>query len=239
MLVPHFIRKQFDKLHCCYVTLLEIGGSHAHRLRALIEHLGLITLIITDLDSVEGAGHHKAVPPARKQNQITRNSTLKTWHPVLQPIDDLLDVKAADKVKTYPAMPLFSVRVAYQVPVIVKMSAATGEVEALSTTFEDALVFENLQLFRTLPDHDGMTLFINAAKAATDPTDLSKALFEILKDLDKATFALDLLWLKEPNDLKVPRYIREGLVWLEAQLTKRQSDDSKAISTTAAAGVAA
>ena len=52
MLVPHFIRNHYEKLHSCYVTLLEVGGSHAHRLRPLIEHLGLNTFIITDLDAV-------------------------------------------------------------------------------------------------------------------------------------------------------------------------------------------
>ena len=53
MLVPHFIRNNYEKLYTCYVTVLEIGGSHAHRLAPLIQHLGLNTLIITDLDAVE------------------------------------------------------------------------------------------------------------------------------------------------------------------------------------------
>ena len=48
MLVPHFIRHHFKKLSESYVSLLEIGGSHAHRLKPLIEHLGLTSLIITD-----------------------------------------------------------------------------------------------------------------------------------------------------------------------------------------------
>jgi len=40
MLVPQFIRKHFEVLHRQYVTVLEIGGSHAHRLRLLTETLG-------------------------------------------------------------------------------------------------------------------------------------------------------------------------------------------------------
>lgn len=32
MLVPNFIRAHYDELNQCYITLLEIGGSHAHRL---------------------------------------------------------------------------------------------------------------------------------------------------------------------------------------------------------------
>ena len=53
ILVPFFVRHHADlaALHESYITWLEIGGSHAHRLRGLIEHLGLTTLIITDLDA--------------------------------------------------------------------------------------------------------------------------------------------------------------------------------------------
>ncbi len=45
-----------------YPLKVEIGGSHAHRLKKLIEHLGLDTLVITDIDAkererAEGASH--------------------------------------------------------------------------------------------------------------------------------------------------------------------------------------
>src|SRR5690606_18046212 len=62
MLVPNFIRAHYDELNQCYITLLEIGGSHAHRLRPLIEHLGLLTLVITDLDTLTGTGGTSAQP---------------------------------------------------------------------------------------------------------------------------------------------------------------------------------
>ena len=39
MLVPHFIKQHYQRLDERYITMLEIGGSHAHRLRPLIEHL--------------------------------------------------------------------------------------------------------------------------------------------------------------------------------------------------------
>lgn len=32
MLVPNVIRAHYDELNQCYITLVEIGGSHAHRL---------------------------------------------------------------------------------------------------------------------------------------------------------------------------------------------------------------
>ena len=65
MLIPHFIKKHYEKLNSCYISILEIGGSHAQTLRPLIEQLGIVTLIITDLDSE----HDKVkVQPEKKKN---------------------------------------------------------------------------------------------------------------------------------------------------------------------------
>lgn len=54
ILLPHFL-KYFKKgeLFRSYIAILEIGGSHAFRLRELIECLGLPTLIITDIDAAQ------------------------------------------------------------------------------------------------------------------------------------------------------------------------------------------
>lgn len=80
ILLPHFIVKEFKELSQSYVTLLEIGGSHAHRLQPLIEKLGLISLVVTDLDATESTAR-SAVPPARGAQQTSRNATLITWIP--------------------------------------------------------------------------------------------------------------------------------------------------------------
>jgi predicted ATP-dependent endonuclease of OLD family len=55
MLVPHFIRFKYPQLNQCYITMLEIGGSHAHRLRPLIDELKLLTVVITNLDAGNAA----------------------------------------------------------------------------------------------------------------------------------------------------------------------------------------
>jgi predicted ATP-dependent endonuclease of OLD family len=49
ILTPHFVREhdEFKDLRECYITWLEIGGSHAHRLRGLIECLALPTLNVS------------------------------------------------------------------------------------------------------------------------------------------------------------------------------------------------
>ncbi|WP_336718004.1 ATP-dependent nuclease [Asaia bogorensis] len=54
ILLPQMIAKVAPRLQSTYLTLLEIGGAFGHKFKALIEFLGLTTLIITDLDSVIG-----------------------------------------------------------------------------------------------------------------------------------------------------------------------------------------
>jgi predicted ATP-dependent endonuclease of OLD family len=63
MLVPYFIHNHFGGLTQRYITLLEIGGSHANQLKPLIESLGLTTLIVTDIDAGAPEGRHRAVAP--------------------------------------------------------------------------------------------------------------------------------------------------------------------------------
>jgi predicted ATP-dependent endonuclease of OLD family len=221
VLVPQFVRQHFPQLDQCYITWLEIGGSHAHRLRPLIEHLGLLTLVITDLDACDPADSNSSRQPKRKAKQDTNNQTLKSWLPITTSIDALLDKKSEDKIQMHDA--LFSVRVAYQCPVKIKLDG-TNEVEALANTLEDALVFENLELFRTL---DGTGLIAKFRKAVVDSSDaatLGQTMFDALKKGKKAEFALDLLDLETPKELKPPAYISEGLTWLQDQLRNKQAE---------------
>ncbi|MBA2116843.1 ATP-dependent nuclease [Bremerella alba] len=118
--VPHFIKHHFETLHKSYVTLLEISGSHSHRLSPLIEALGLITLAITDLDSVDPANHRKKAIPKKGAKLVTSNPTLKAWHPKKDSIDDLLALSDQSKIKTYEEVPLFAFRVAYQTSVSIE-----------------------------------------------------------------------------------------------------------------------
>ena len=222
MLVPHFIRDHFPRLNQCYITMLEIGGSHAHRLQPLIEHLGLTTLIITDIDGAEPTDKHAAAQPQRGKNLVTGNSTLKTWLPIKTLIDELLDLPESEKIKEYD--PFFSIRVAYQIPVRVKFSDDAAPVEALSNTFEDALVFENTTLFKNLEGNGLIKKISTAIDLHSTPYALGEAMFVALKNAKKAEFALDLLDLPESSPLQMPTYINEGLSWLESQLKRKQGE---------------
>jgi hypothetical protein len=59
---------------------------------------------------------------------------------------------------------------------------------------------------------------------------LGAKLFESLKAKGKAELALDLLEIKDPEKLKPPAYIREGLLWLADQLGKRNQELGLAVS---------
>lgn len=220
MLVPHFIRHHFSHLHQCYLTLLEIGGAHAHRLEPLLKHLGLPTLVITDLDAQVSGG--AATQVKRGQGQVTNNTTLRSWVPKVAEVDDLLDLDADRRVLAFDD--LSAVRVAYQLPVQVTVSEAAGAraEDALPYTFEDALVFANLPVFRALDGTGLVKKFKDGIQKSATAAELGASLFESLKTGKKAEFALDVLALQDPAKFVVPNYIAEGLTWLETQLTKRQ-----------------
>jgi hypothetical protein len=219
ILVPNFVNyhPEFEKLSESYVTWLEIGGSHAHKLRSLIERIGLTTLVITDIDSCNAAG--ASAPPVRSTGCTTRNATLRTWWPVINDLDPLLDKPENEKVKIYAAEN-FSVRVAYQAPIQATFKGTTAE--ALSYTLEDAIVMANLDLFETLPGSGLIAKFRAAITVSGDLNALSGALKTAIEGGGKAEFALDLLEIEDPLSLKPPVYIRDGLLWLATQLEHKQ-----------------
>jgi predicted ATP-dependent endonuclease of OLD family len=57
LLLPQMIEMTAPRLRSCYLTILEIGGAFAHRFRELIGFLGITTLVVTDIDSVDGSSH--------------------------------------------------------------------------------------------------------------------------------------------------------------------------------------
>lgn len=219
ILVPHFVgfRPEFEKLKESYITWLEIGGSHAHKMRSLIEKIGLTTLVITDIDSCNAKG--ASAPPVRGAGCTTRNTTLRKWCPAIDELDPLLDKPEDEKVKVY-ANEKFSVRVAYQSPITMQFKGETAE--ALSYTLEDAVVMANLDLFEKLKGTGLIAKFRKAIVDSADLTALGIALKAALKDGDKAQFALELLEIEDPVSLKPPAYIKEGLLWLAAQLEREQ-----------------
>ena len=218
MLVPHFIRYKFPKLDQNYISLLEIGGSHAHRLKPLLETLELLSLVITDLDSISETGTAK-VPPERNKKYRTGNTTLKEWIPKKEALDDILDCTDDNKQTGNE-----QIRVAYQCPIKLTYKDDSDEEEAISYTFEDSLALTNLKLFRDYQDPKGLLKKLTNALGKDTLYDASKEMFDSLEAGSKAEMALELLYLTEPSDLEPPTYISDGLKWLEGKLTEKKQD---------------
>lgn len=215
ILLPHFIRNHFKSLVIGYIAILEIGGSHAHRLQPLLEDLGITTLIITDLDSIDTTG--RSVLPELGKSYATKNTTLKKWLPAKQSVDEL--VLAKDEEKTSLKFPT---RVAYQYSIIAKGKQDPAAKDVIPYTFEVALAFENLEFFQNAK---GNGLFKNFKTAANETTveKINENLFTLLKNAKKAELALDILFNEESHNLNPPQYIKDGLNWLQERLSENGS----------------
>ena len=111
----------------------------------------------------------------------------------------------------------YQIRIAYQTPI--KICYQNKEIEALSRTFEDSLIYSNWDTFKGMSVSDPGQL-IKKLKEGLDNEDsfetIKSKIFESLKQSDvKAEFALDLIYSIGPNMMVVPQYIDKGLKWLE------------------------
>lgn len=225
MLVPHFIRNRYKELNQRYISMLSIGGRHSHRLSPLINKLCLPTLIITDLDSVDPNDGNRKVRPERNKKFVTTNYALTKWLVKENCLDKLYDLAEANKIFTYTDPYEHQIRIAYQTPI--SLDYQGSEVEALPRTFEDSIIYTNLEMLGTVSDDEnGLIKKIKAEIASKKPfDDLHKSIYDLLRDgssSQKAEFALDLIYAIDPADLTIPAYIAEGLEWLQNLLHREE-----------------
>lgn len=229
MLVPLFIERDFPKLAKKYVSFLDIGGSHAHRLKPLVERLGIPTIVITDLDPVlptrtdKGRLVRAAVHIAGQEKLECGNDTLTSWHPMLAEFQAFGKPTPAQLVWTSDTGA--QVRFAWQLPV----AAAS---EQWPSSFEDSLVLSNIDWFKALEEevdpitaakvkHRGtLAKVIGLVLDYPDHAELLKELHAMLRgSFSKGDFAATLFErLNAGQDLKCPAYITDALTWLSGQL---------------------
>ena len=222
MLLPHFIHSKYPKLNQMYISILEINGRHSHRLKKLIETIGIDTLIVTDLDTASSEGKHAAVEPKRNENQITTNYSITNWIMHEKQIDFLLDNDNESKVILADNEFNSSIRIAYQIPIEINYN--DEKKEALTSTFEDSIIYSNLELFKNIEDKElYLNIISNIIKSATGFEDMHSKIYEEIRktSFKKAEFALDLIYLIDPEKIVVPNYIDDGLNWLESQLLSK------------------
>lgn len=170
-----------------YITIMEVGGAHAHKFRALLKFIEVPTLVITDLDAVGADGKMCRVADGTR----TSNATLKSWLPGKTALTDVQAAVAADKTDG-------TVRIAYQI--------AEDATLPCARTFEEAFIYCNADwLIRC-----GGGLPVTASTVARScAADLVRDAYEIQPA--KVDFALDLM---VTEGWETPRYIAEGLAWL-------------------------
>ncbi|HHQ4925370.1 TPA: AAA family ATPase [Aeromonas veronii] len=231
MLVPLFMERDFKVLNSRYISFLDIGGSHAHRLKPLVEKLRIPTVIITDIDPAEEKEGKvkKNGEPTKKLVAVANtgqvglhcgNPTLRNWHPKLQRLEDFKN-PTDDQLVWNGAADCF-VRFAWQLPV----AEADNN---WPSTFEDALVLTNVPWFKGLideleeevePPTGALGSVAKRAAKASNNQELLSALHTLMHNsFDKGDFAASIFeQLSSGESVKCPKYIADALTWLQAQL---------------------
>lgn len=229
ILVPSFLIKAGLDSH--YISVIEVNGRHAHSFRSLINKIGIPTLIVTDIDATEtieedGKEKHKAVITAKGKGYKTGNPSILNWLPGKDLIDDLFALTGNDKT-------IDNVRLAFQTPISVQWDKENKEyAEICPYTFEDALIFTNLELFRQegLKKMGAITTISNLLKKNHDAENLQKSIFDKLESkggFQKADFANSLLYKDDFCEIIAPDYIQEGLEWVKKCLDSNGINDGK------------
>jgi predicted ATP-dependent endonuclease of OLD family len=218
LLLPLFVEKSAQPLLSRYVSILEVGGAHIHRFLPLLKFLGLQTLLITDIDSVDPNNNRGGCATWLKDAE-TGNSLLRNHFPKLKKISELEALDASNKEKSLCHETGAKLRVAYQHPLEIKIGNETST-EFFGRTFEEQFAFEN---FDWLQEEKQKNLGLS-----TDDATLAERCNElhlrVRKDFKKADFALELMSL-EKSQWNTPRYIGDGLSWLSDQLAEDVNDE--------------
>ena len=203
LLLPKMVEKEAKELKYCYLTVLEVGGAYAHRFAELFKFIGIPYLIITDCDSVDPNNSRKSCR-ADKLGAKTSNACLKFFYD-----KDITVEQLNNKVEAEQILADSCCYLTFQKPVSVDGYQKDKKMHA--RTFEEAFIYENLDLFK-----DG-----KVATSITLEGDHNKdheQIYELVKSdsFKKAEFALDIVFSEE--EWNVPHYIKVGLIWLKSRL---------------------
>lgn len=120
-----------------FISIIEVGGAHAHIFQPLLDHLRIPYLILTDIDFCDEKGEKIDIDELQKISDwgslTTSNFTIKKWFKDTEAITlkDLLDKTAEDKTRGLA-------HIEYQVP-------EDGTIATWGRTFESALEFANIE----------------------------------------------------------------------------------------------
>lgn len=239
LLLPSIIEKHSPQLTSNYLTILEVGGAFAHKLAPLLELLGVPALVITDLDSVtptpkageaaKGSQGSTTVSNGRKvcradtEFAVTANPTLRSWHPQITSVAELLALSEDGKVFGTGGESPAPVRIAYQTKSSATWAGASQYISG--RTFEETFAFENLEWILSTDQRTALSLVSKDFKV--DSSTIDQIADEIHSRVKGANFKkteLALSLMMSSGQWTAPQYIVDGLNWLSALLAPVKTD---------------
>jgi len=222
IMLPYFFAKydlaNEEKISSQHITVFEVGGRHAYIFQDLVNFLEIKSLTITDLDSVVGT-HNKSCPCDLGIEDIkTTNPTIKNWFGYQNKKLLITDIK--DKYLTITSREKISdienSFITFQLPI--------NEETKWGRTLEEQFLIENNEwIIENIGELDSLNNAIQKVKKDYSGDDVCLAIdtltkeqlcqycYEIIKEIEKSSFSLDIISL---DGWKVPKYIMEGLQWL-------------------------
>lgn len=211
LLLNQMIEREAVGLKQRYLTVLEVGGAYSHRFASLLEFISIPYLVITDIDSVSPTTKRTACR-ADKAGAVTSNAALKYFLSCTT-IKELVDLptksQEIQKRQCY---------IAFQRPS--KIKGYKNNQTMHGRTLEETFMYENIELFRkedlAIP---------HKLPPILDHEKEYDTIYKVVRDstFKKTEFALSVAssnieWL-------TPRYIAEGLKWLEIKLDATNLDN--------------
>lgn len=213
LLMPLMINKNAITLKSAYLTVLELGGAYAHRFTSLLQFLGLTTLVITDLDSVDPCKNNSACR-ADTSGAETSNGSIKDLIKKTS-IAELINLTTGEKEicsSNYQQYVTFQQKVS--------VPDYGDNCTMIPRTFEEAFIYENMPAIK----EGKIDVLFDLPEQLVYETDYSFVYEKInLKEYKKVEFALkqietDFEWI-------TPSYVAEGLKWLAKTLNKKGCND--------------
>ena len=154
---------------------------------------------------------------------VTSNQTLVQWLPGESRIEHLLTATTEDKTRTNESIGSATVRVCYQTQVTV--TRGEESLQLTGRTLEEAFAFENIVWSQDMANKD-LKIRVKSSDTPTLAITTERLHKRIHGNSFKKTdFALALL-TKDQGSWVVPSYIKEGLEWLQTEVTTTSAQAS-------------
>lgn len=247
LLLPLMIKKSCPRLQSAYISILEVGGAFAHKFKALLEFLGIVTLIITDIDSAlpkpvvqkngdqnlqesdneDDGDEEQEEDDPNGEKVVAGTSCIVTTDGAVTSNQTL--VSWLPQKRTIAELLTATLEERTQEPSATSISKVrvtyqsrqpiTWKGETVNTTGRTLEEAFGLENAAWCQDRDNRQVGLRFPQEPVNINDLAAKLHKRIngKSFDKTKFALNVLAADEEL-WNVPGYIAEGLEWLDQQI---------------------